>query len=285
MIFQHPLTEDTALRLLEPRHAEECFALIDANRARLQIWLDWVERTNSVDDRRAYCKLALEQCAQGRSLVVGIWHRGRFAGTVGLEDINTFAGTAEIGYWLGEEFQGHGLVTNTCRAIIAHAFGTLGLNRLQIRVQPINSRSRAIPQRLGFRREGTLRQVGRILDNRIDLEVYSLLREDWAGAAAPIAFTHPLTDDAELRLVMPQDAEPLFALVEQNREHLRWMIFTEGTKSVEDIRSFIRHTLQEMAEDKGQSVAIVHHGRLAGIFGAGGIDRNSQKVEIGYLVG
>ena len=127
MVFSYRLNDDTELRLLEPRYAQEIFDLIDTNRSHLQNWLDWVERTHSVDDTKAYCSLALEQCSQGKSLVVGIWHHSRFAGIVGLEDINTFAGTAEIGYWLGEEFEGHSLVTNTCRAIIAHAFGTLGV--------------------------------------------------------------------------------------------------------------------------------------------------------------
>lgn len=136
MNFAHPISNDAELRLLEPLHAEDCFALIDANRTRLQKWLDWVERTCSIDDTKAYCKLTLAQCAQEKSLIVGIWHRGRFAGTVGLDDINSFAGSAEIGYWLGEEFERRGLVTNACRVIIAHAFGTLGLHRLQIRVQP-----------------------------------------------------------------------------------------------------------------------------------------------------
>ena len=285
-MFKHMLNEDTDLRLLEPRHAAECYALIDANRARLQNWLDWVERTRSVDDTKAYCKLALEQCSQGKSLVVGIWHRGRFAGTVGLEDINTFSGSAEIGYWLGEEFEGHGLVTNTCRAIVAHAFGTLGLNRLQIRVQPTNARSRAIPPRLGFRHEGTLRQVGRILDSRIDLDVYSLLREEWDGAPETIAFTYPLTEDAELRLLMPHYAEETFALVDNNREHLHWMTWVNSTQSVEDISNFIRYALKSMAEERQYHWSIWYRGQRAGGIGtAGSINWTSRKVEIGYWLG
>lgn len=281
-MFKYTLNQDTELRLLEPRYAQEIFDLIDADRLRLQKWLDWVERTNSVDDTKAYRKLSLELCSQGKSFVVGIWHHGRFAGIVGLEDINAFVGSAEIGYWLGEEFEGQGLVTNTCRAIIAHAFGTLGLNRLQIRVQPSNARSRAIPHRLGFNNEGTLRQVGRICDERIDLEVYSLLREDWEGIPARITFTHPLSENSELRLLMPQDAEEIFSLVDNNREHLRWMIFTEGTRSVENIQEFVKYSLHQLAADTGYHWGIVHQGRMAGIFGADGINRNSQKAEIGY---
>ena len=60
------------------------------------------------------------------------------------------------------------------------------------------------------------------------------------------------------------------------------MIFTEGTRSVEDIQGFVKHTLHELAADTGYHWGIVHQGRLAGILGAGGVDRNSQKVEIGY---
>ena len=181
MIFAHRISDDTELRLLAPCYAEEQFALIEANRDYLQPWLGWVDEMCSVEDATAYSKTTLDEYAQGESLVVGIWQHGRLAGNVGLDNINTFVGSAEIWYWLGVEFEGRGLVTNACRAIIAHAFEVMELNRVQIRVEHRNARSRAIPQRLGFRHEGTLRQVERLRDTYVDLEVYALLRDEWVG--------------------------------------------------------------------------------------------------------
>ena len=57
---------------------------------------------------------------------------------------------------------------------IAHAFRDLGVERLEIFAEPRNRRSRAIPRRLGFRREGTLRHVAKLNDRFIDHVVYSL---------------------------------------------------------------------------------------------------------------
>jgi len=53
------------------------------------------------------------------------------------------------------------------------------LHRVEIRCDPDNLRSRAIPNRLGFTEEGTLRQVAWQYDHFLDLVVYSLLADEW----------------------------------------------------------------------------------------------------------
>jgi ribosomal-protein-serine acetyltransferase len=53
--------------------------------------------------------------------------------------------------------------------------------RVEIRAAPENARSRAIPERLGFTQEGTLRQVERVDDRYLDNVVYAMLAEDWKG--------------------------------------------------------------------------------------------------------
>lgn len=177
-MFSHKITEDAELRLIEPHHAEELFSLIDSNREHLRKWLPWVDGTRSADDSRAFIKQQLHQLADNGSIVAGIWYDGYLAGTIGLHSVD--AKFMDIGYWLGETFQGKGLVTNACNALINHSFGDLNINRILIRVEPNNDRSRAIPERLGFTYEGTLRQVGKNSDGEfVDLMVYSLLKDEW----------------------------------------------------------------------------------------------------------
>ena len=55
------------------------------------------------------------------------------------------------------------------------------LNRVEIRAAPENRRSRAIPERLGFTEEGTLRQAERVGERYLDSAVYAMLAEDWKG--------------------------------------------------------------------------------------------------------
>lgn len=72
-------------------------------------------------------------------------------------------------------------MTDAARALTHHALSTWELNRVGIWAAPGNRPSRAIPERLGFREEGTLRQAQRIGERYSDVVVYSMLAEDWAG--------------------------------------------------------------------------------------------------------
>ncbi len=176
-MFAHRVARGTTLEMLEPRHADELFALVDRNRERLRKWLPWVDGTKSADDTLKFIRESLRRHAETGEVVAGIWHRGKLAGTIGLH-IRGEA-RAMIGYWLGAEFEGKGIMTLACRAMLAHAFRDLGVERVEIFAEPRNARSRAVPQRLGFKREGTLRHVARLNDRFIDHVAYSLLRGEW----------------------------------------------------------------------------------------------------------
>ena len=178
-MFSHKLTEDTELRLLEERHAEELTNLIDRNREHLRTWLPWVDATRTVEDLKSFIRGALKQFAQNKGFAAGIWHEDRLAGVIGYDPIDWENRGTELGYWLGEEYQGKGLVTAACRALVEHAFGELGLNRVVISCAPENEKSCAIPERLGFRREGIERQAEWLYDRFVDQVTYSALASEW----------------------------------------------------------------------------------------------------------
>jgi ribosomal-protein-serine acetyltransferase len=83
--------------------------------------------------------------------------------------------STSIGYWLSEREQGHGLMTQTVRALDDHALREWGLHRIEIRAAPENHRSRAIPERLGFSEEGVLEQAERVGERYLDSVVYGLV--------------------------------------------------------------------------------------------------------------
>ena len=178
-MFSHKLTQDTQLRLLEERHAEELTNLIDRNREHLRAWLPWVDTTRTVEDLKNFIRGALKQFAQNKGLVAGIWYEGRLAGVIGFDAIDWENRTTEVGYWLGEEHQGKGLVTAACRALVDHAFGELGLNRVVISCATENKKSCAIPERLGFRREGAQRQAEWLYDHFVDHVLYAIVASEW----------------------------------------------------------------------------------------------------------
>ena len=80
---------------------------------------------------------------------------------------------------LGQEFEGKGLATNACRALVDHAFEELGLNRVSIACATENKRSCAIPERLSFQREGIQRQAEWLYDHFVDHVVYAALASEW----------------------------------------------------------------------------------------------------------
>jgi len=70
-------------------------------------------------------------------------------------------------------------VTEACRAVITHMFRELDLNRVEIHCVTANEKSSAIPKRLGFTLEGTLRE-GELCGGRYrDLRVFGMLKKDW----------------------------------------------------------------------------------------------------------
>lgn len=101
---------------------------------------------------------------------------GRLIGKCGLHTFDTKVGKAEIGYWLDSRLQGQGLMTEAVGRLIAFA-DELGFQRLEIRCDARNERSRNVAKRLGFEREGTLRRVRFDNQNRLcDMEIWARLR-------------------------------------------------------------------------------------------------------------
>jgi len=88
-----------------------------------------VDRIRTVEDRTNFIRRALKQFAENDGLQAGIWHKGRLAGVVGCHSIDWQNRSTTLGYWLGEGFQGKGIMTEACRAMVNHAFRELGLNR------------------------------------------------------------------------------------------------------------------------------------------------------------
>jgi ribosomal-protein-serine acetyltransferase len=85
----------------------------------------------------------------------------------------------ELGYWIARDFQGKGIVTDACRAVVTHLLRELDLNRVEILCATGNEKSCAIPRRLGFALDGTLRE-GELCSGRyLDLHVFGMLKRDW----------------------------------------------------------------------------------------------------------
>jgi ribosomal-protein-serine acetyltransferase len=180
---------EVALAILEEQHAPELFRLIEGNRAYLRRWLPWLDQNTRPEHTAAFVKAALAQFAARDGLACGIVFRGALAGVVGLHRIDWANRRTTVGYWVAEEHQGKGVVTRACAGVLDYVFGDLGLNHAEIACATGNLRSCAVPERLGFTREGVLRQREWLYDHFVDHVVYGMTAGEWR--ASPLFSTAP----------------------------------------------------------------------------------------------
>jgi ribosomal-protein-serine acetyltransferase len=172
------VNEETQLRLLEERHIEEYFALIERNKEYLREWVAVEAYEGSVETLRAYLKQRLLQFVNGEGYHLGIWYQDALVGILDYR-MNWRNCKVELGYWLDAAMQGKGIVTQACRTMVRHAFEEHKVHKVEISCAIDNPRSRAVAERLGFLQEGILRQVVRLHNRYVDGVFYGLLVDEW----------------------------------------------------------------------------------------------------------
>jgi ribosomal-protein-serine acetyltransferase len=177
--FIIPVDADIELRLLEEADARGLFGLIGRNRGHLRQWLPWVDYETALEDSQRFVRSSVQRYLDNEGFDLGISYQSQLAGVIGFHTVNWPNRQVEIGYWLGADFQGHGVMTRACRAMLNYAFRKLQLNRASILCATGNARSQAIPERLGFTQEGILRDGEWLYDHFVDLVVYSMLAREW----------------------------------------------------------------------------------------------------------
>ena len=187
-LFSCPLGDDAALIPRTIAIAEAYQALLAANYARLAHWFPGAFDTPpTLEKTRADLEQGGRAWLDGSQLPLAISVKAengwRLAGWVNLL-IDVPAGSAEVGYWLDAGFEGRGLVTRAVTAVLDHAFGPLGLHRVELQTTTNNTRSRRVAERLGFTQEGVLREAAAFPGERRDVVVHGLLAREWHSAAS-----------------------------------------------------------------------------------------------------
>jgi ribosomal-protein-serine acetyltransferase len=180
--FRRIIAPGIEIRQMQPSDADEIYPVVDRNRRHLRPWLPWVQHTHGVDDIRAFIHSVAGKCAIGDELHCAIWVDGEVGGAIGHHALDWANRSAALGYWIDAAHQGRGIVTRCCHAMLDYLFDERGLHRVEIRCATGNVRSCAIPQRLGFRREGVIRHGELGADGWLDLVVWGILEHEWRKA-------------------------------------------------------------------------------------------------------
>ncbi|CDQ20494.1 ribosomal-protein-serine acetyltransferase [Halobacillus karajensis] len=185
-MFEYKIDEELSLKMIDHQDAEELFDLSDRSRDHIRTWLPWINFTKEVEDTRNYIKMCLRRFAENDGLTVCILYHGKIAGVVDFHEMDKKNNVTSIGYWMGDEYKGRGLLTRACRVLCHYAFEELGMNRIEIRAASKNIKSRGVPERLGFKQEGVIRQAALLYDEYTDHVVYGILKEEWRKKEAHI---------------------------------------------------------------------------------------------------
>jgi ribosomal-protein-serine acetyltransferase len=177
-----PQLDALGIRPLRADDAAELYALIEAN-PDLEEWMPWAEQQDLAATER-FLAAAEKQQREDNGFQAAIAPEGTIVGVVGFHSIDRMNRKTSLGYWLAAHSRGRGVMTEAVGALLDHAFGEWKLHRVEVHCAPENHRSRAIPERLGFREEARLRETERVGGRYLDSVVYGLLESEWAGRAA-----------------------------------------------------------------------------------------------------
>lgn len=182
MVFFYSVDAHLSLKLLEPNDASVLFRVTDNSRVYLRQWLPWVDAIKHVEDTQHFIRMSMAQYAENNGFQAGVWWDRELMGCIGFHSIDWANRNTAIGYWLKESAQGQGIMTRATNALVKLAFYEYQLARVEIQVAVENAKSRAIPERLGFVQEGTLRHKEWLYDHFVDHVLYAVLAEDWLGS-------------------------------------------------------------------------------------------------------
>jgi RimJ/RimL family protein N-acetyltransferase len=178
------------LRCWEPRDAPLAKEAVDSSLEHLRPWMPWAhEAPQPVEATVELLRTFRGKFDLGQDFVYAMFSPdgAEVVGGTGLHP-RVGEGAVEIGYWLRASRVGQGLASESSAALTRVAIEVCGIDRVEIRVDPANEASLAIPRRLGFVEEGTLRRRLHGPDGtplQRDAVVFALLREELADT--PVA--------------------------------------------------------------------------------------------------
>lgn len=187
--FELTIDSHVRLSLMTPDDAAAFLDLVERNRESFERWLGWAFQVRDLDGALAYIERYTKRWEHHASLLTHVWVDGALMGMAVYRVIDHDNHYAEIGYALDASVRGRGVATKVTRALMDYAYDVLDMNRIIITCATGNVESCAIPERLGFRREGTSIEARVVHGQYIDLAHYAMLRREWAAKCAAEALS------------------------------------------------------------------------------------------------
>lgn len=195
MVPSRITTERFVLRRFTRRDAEGLAEAVQASIPELARWLPWAHPGYQRDDAASFVRESAQAWKEGRAFDFTIRdpaHPGRHLGNASIWHVSRMARSGEIGYWVRSEDAGKGIATEATAALLDLGFDALGLHKVVLRIAVGNHASERVAEKLGFRRDGVLREELLIRGRWVDHTLYSLLGHEWRTVRRSATETDPV---------------------------------------------------------------------------------------------
>lgn len=188
-------TPRLVLRPLAPTDAEGLWRIY-ADPDFMRYWSS--EPWSSLSQAQALIEKDQPELARGEHLRLGIFLRegGGLIGTCSLFHFVEASRRAEVGYGIAPAHWRHGYMSEAVGALLDFAFGELQLHRVEADIDPRNTASARSLERLGFTREGLLRERWTVGSEVSDTALYGLLAREWRAGGTPLQVRRARAEDA-----------------------------------------------------------------------------------------
>ena len=177
-------TNRLVVRCYNPSDAQMLADSVTESLEHLRPWMPWVySEPEPIEEKVQRLKRFRGMFDLGQNFVYGIFNPKdtRLLGGTGLHP-RLGENELEIGYWIHKDYVNQGLTTESTAALVKIAFELLHIHRVEIHCDPANVASAAIPRKLGFMHEGTLRAKTRFLDGWSDSMIWGLLEDEYPNS-------------------------------------------------------------------------------------------------------
>ena len=178
-------TERLILRRFSRRDISALAEAVQASLPALNEWLPWAHPGYRKEDASIYIRDSIEAWREGKAYDWAIRRQGdprRHMGNLSTWAVSRLTRTGEIGYWIRTDQTGQGLAVEATRAIMKVGFAELGYHKIVLRIAVGNTQSERVAEKLGYSREGVLREELLIRGRWIDHTLYSILEHEFVDS-------------------------------------------------------------------------------------------------------
>jgi ribosomal-protein-serine acetyltransferase len=175
-------TERLMLRPFKRRDIEALYTAVRDSRAELAEYLPWATKTFTRSGAAGFIRESMRSWREGKAYDFSIRlleRPERHVGNISIWHVSRSSRSGEIGYWIRTEDTGRGIATEATRAALRIGFEDLSMHRMVLRVAVGNKASERVATKLGFVREGVLREEIQVGGRWMDHSVWGLLDHEY----------------------------------------------------------------------------------------------------------